>query len=180
VALAVDERVEKVCPAMRSEREGSVIVVDPQGSPVAGAFVRRAGAVAGPWVVSDAKGVALLQGTDGETVNIEASHVAWGSGGASLTLGRDAKPARLALGSPICGANAEEVRAAFRDAGLAVVCDGRAALVEAIVPGTAAAGRGLSPRDRLLWLDGLSTTTLRATVQRERRAVLFSIPVPTP
>ena len=180
VALSADQRVEKVCPAMRSEREGSVIVVDPQGAPVAGAFVRRAGAVAGPWVVSDAKGVALLQGTDGEAVNIEAAHVAWGSGSASLTLGRDAKPARLALGNPICGAEAEEVRAAFREAGLALVCDGRAALVEAIAPGTAAAGRGLTPRDRLLWLDGLGTTTLRATVQRDRRAVLFSIPAPTP
>ena len=180
VALAADQRVEKVCPAMRSEREGSVIVVDPQGAPVAGAFVRRAGAVAGPWVVSDAKGVSLLKGTDGELVSIEASHVAWGSGSASLTLGRDAKPARLALGSPICGVSAEEVRAAFREAGLALVCDGRAALVEAIAQGSAAAGRGLMPRDRILWLDGLGSTTLRVTVQRDRRAVLFSIPVSTP
>lgn len=180
VTLSADAREERTCAAMKAEREGSVLVVDPQGAPVAGAFVRRAGAVAGPWVLTDGKGAAVLKGTDGEQVGVEASHAAWGRGAATVALGRDAKPGRLMLGGAICGQDPAEVRTAFGDTGLSVVCDGRAALVESVVAGSAAAGRGLQPRDRILWLDGLGTSTLRATVQRDRRAVLFSIPVSAP
>ena len=180
VALEADQRAERTCPSMKAEREATVVVVDPQGAPVSGAFVKRRGAVAGPWVVTDGKGVAVLQGTDGEEVAVEASHTAWGRGSTAVALGRDAKPGRLSLGGAVCGSDPAEARARFAAVGLSVVCDGRAALVEAIAGGGPAAGRGLAPRDRILWLEGEGTNTLRVTVQRERRAVLISIPVTAP
>ena len=180
VQIAADVRVEQTCPAAKAEREGTVVVVDPQGAPVAGAYVRRAGAVAGPWVVTDSRGNALLRGTDDEAVGVEASHISWGNGAASLTLGRDAKPARLMLGGPVCGSDAGAVHARFAAAGLDLFCDGRAAQVAALAKGSAAAGRGLRERDRILWLDGAGSSTLRVTVERDRRALLVSIPATSP
>ena len=146
-------------------------MLDPLGSPVAGAWVRLGGPGT-TWEPAGPRGELLLHGTSGSRRRLQALHPDWGSWDDEVLIDPKLEPARLRLGGE--GSGRSRWPAALERVGITSIIDRAGRVVSEVSPDSAAARAGLQRRDLLLWLDE-KPSGLRLTVWRGNAPVYVDL-----
>ncbi|MCB9506166.1 MAG: carboxypeptidase regulatory-like domain-containing protein [Myxococcales bacterium] len=177
VTVADGARVEALCPAPVRMVEFPLVVVDPQGAPVANAVV---------WVdrtdpplrtVTDSTGRVLVRSRPGIWLDGEAMHESWGRGFLRFYAFYEAQtdPPRIVLDQRIGGDDPAAMIELLAGWGVDVAADGRSIVVAGVRDQTPAAGTGIRRLDQLLWARPINEFRLSVGARRDGDLLTYEL-----